>query len=183
MYPLVHEPTEKDSQQIICSNLDRMTVFQSIEFQGSGKICWCKLCPDIILWETMVHAEIFNPGGKTFIQPQVGPPFLKINIHHIQYIIFNLLSDQCAYTIKIRLIKHPLSFSMIKWKKNQIIFYLGDAFFFNFVDYPYKYFPISFWPDSFSIDSITSSVHLPLWRGYQTTDERAHVPQLEQPTA
>lgn len=36
-----------------------------------------KLSPDIILRETMIDTQVLNPGGKSFIQPEVGPPFLE----------------------------------------------------------------------------------------------------------
>lgn len=36
-----------------------------------------KLSPDVILWKAVIDAQVLNPGGKPFVQPKMGPPFLE----------------------------------------------------------------------------------------------------------
>lgn len=43
---------------------------------GSRVIGRNKLGPDVVLGEAVIHTQVLDPGGKAFVQPQVGPPFL-----------------------------------------------------------------------------------------------------------
>lgn len=58
------------------SHLDGMTAVQSVQVQSAGVVCRHKLGPDVVFWEAVVHAQVLDPRCKSFIKPQMGPPFL-----------------------------------------------------------------------------------------------------------
>lgn len=60
-------------------NLNWVTVIKSIQIQSPGVVCSYKLCPDVILRETVIHTEVLDPWRKALIKPQMGPPFLQNN--------------------------------------------------------------------------------------------------------
>jgi len=59
--------------------LNGMAVFQSIKIESNCVIRRGKLCPDVILGKAVIHTQILDPRRKTFIQPQMSPPFLTHN--------------------------------------------------------------------------------------------------------
>lgn len=58
------------------SHLYGMAAVQCIQVKSTGVICRHKLGPDVVLWEAVVYTQIFNPGCKSLIKPQMGPPLL-----------------------------------------------------------------------------------------------------------
>lgn len=55
-----------------------MAAVQRVQVQSTGVVRGDKLGPDVVLWETVVHTQVLDPRGESFIKPQMGPPFLYI---------------------------------------------------------------------------------------------------------
>ena len=51
-----------------------MRIFQSIETHRWSRIGKDELRPHIPFREEMIHRLVFDPGGKSFIQPEIVPP-------------------------------------------------------------------------------------------------------------
>ena len=59
-----------------------MAALEAVQLQGSAHTLFDELIPDIILWKALFDAEVHDPRGKSFIKPEVSPPFLDIqNVH------------------------------------------------------------------------------------------------------
>lgn len=54
-----------------------MTVLKCIQFESTSEIKGSKLSPDVKFREAVIDTQIFNPRGKSFVQPQMSPPFLE----------------------------------------------------------------------------------------------------------
>lgn len=62
------------------SNLYGMAAVQSVQVQSTGIVSRHKLGPDVVFWEAVVHTKVLDPWCKSFIKPQMGPPFLFTQI-------------------------------------------------------------------------------------------------------
>lgn len=54
-----------------------MRIFQTVEIQGRSRSVGDELSPNFELGKEMVYAKGFDECGITFVQPQMGPPFLQ----------------------------------------------------------------------------------------------------------
>jgi hypothetical protein len=53
-----------------------VTIVESVQPEGIVEVNSDELCPNVVLWEAVVHAQVLDPCGKALFQPQVCPPIL-----------------------------------------------------------------------------------------------------------
>lgn len=54
-----------------------MRILQTVKIESSDGRVRDELRPDFVLREEMVDAKRFDECGVTFVEPQMGPPFLN----------------------------------------------------------------------------------------------------------
>ena len=58
------------------AHLDRMRALQTVQLERSEQVLVGVEVPYAPLGQHVLHAQILNPGGEAFVQPQICPPFL-----------------------------------------------------------------------------------------------------------
>ena len=61
-------------QRLCCHYLNGVAVGKGVEAHGAGVLPTEEVGPYLILRVGVVNTEVFDPGGKTFIEPQMSPP-------------------------------------------------------------------------------------------------------------
>lgn len=59
-------------------HLDRMAALQAVELESTAIVAVYELRPDVEFGQAVIHAQVLDPRGKALVEPQVSPPFLKI---------------------------------------------------------------------------------------------------------
>lgn len=49
------------------SYLYGVAAVQRIQVESTGVVCRDKLGPDVVLWETVIHTQVLNPGRKPLV--------------------------------------------------------------------------------------------------------------------
>ena len=64
----------KELSTCCCHYLNGMAVGKGVEAHGAGVLSAEKVGPYLKLRVGVVDGEVFDPGGKPFIEPQMSPP-------------------------------------------------------------------------------------------------------------
>lgn len=54
-----------------------MAVLERVELESAAIVAVDELRPDVEFWQAVIHAQILDPRGEAFVQPQMRPPFLE----------------------------------------------------------------------------------------------------------